>query len=626
MRTLLFLLLVIAGIGIDARGEEILEADLCVVEATPGGIACAIRAAREGLDVVLVNRTAHPGGILSSGLGVWDTIWEGKRSPIYDELRQAIFDHYRETYGEDSPQYRHALPGASGHTNGKFEPRVVERLITEMIQREQPKLRLITGFVPESAEREGRLLKTVAFREFEGDRSLIVKASTFADATYEGDLLPLAGVAYRVGRESRDEFDEPHAGKVFLRATKQRPESISAAEFEAHEQLAVRKFSGFQEIVQPESTGEGDENVQAFNYRTILTDDPDNRIPATKPDDYDPEFLQTLEYGSIVRPLPNRKIGWNRPQLVGPHQAYVEGGWDTRQQAMDAHWNATLGLLWFLQHDPSVPEEKREHWLRYGLAKDEFPDHGHRPYEIYVREARRLVGRHVLTQHDLMPAPGTLRPPTYPDAIAMTDWYMDSHAVTGRGNGVHGSLDEGKMMLHAETWPGQIPWRCLLPKELDNLIVPVCFSATHVAWGAIRLEPTWMQTGESAGLAAALARQEEIPIAKLDPKKLVRQLAEDRSFIAFFNDLPLEAPSAPAALFLGGHGFFPTCDLRLDEPVSEAVKKAWEQEVTRIQQGESIDPAALAKSVFAEEKQSPLADQTRGEVLTELWSKLFHEE
>lgn len=626
MRTLLFLLLVLAGIGIDARGEEILEADLCVVEATPGGVACAIRAAREGLDVVLVNRTAHPGGILSSGLGVWDTIWEGKRSPIYDELRHAIFDHYRETYGEDSPQYRHALPGASGHTNGKFEPRVVERLITEMIQREQPKLRLITGFVPGSAEREGRLLKTVTFREFEGDRALIVKASTFADATYEGDLLPLVGVAYRVGRESRDEFDEPHAGKVFLRATKQRPESISDAEFEAHEGLAVRKFSGFQEIVQPESTGEGDENVQAFNYRTILTDDPDNRIPATKPDDYDPEFLQTLEYGSIVRPLPNRKIGWNRPQLVGPHQAYVEGDWDSRLQVMDAHWKATLGLLWFLQHDPSVPEEKREHWLRYGLAKDEFPDHGHRPYEIYVREARRLVGRHVLTQHDLMPAPGTLRPPTYPDAIAMTDWYMDSHAVTGRGNGVHGSLDEGKMMLHAETWPGQISWRCLLPKELDNLVFPVCFSATHVAWGAIRLEPTWMQTGESAGLAAALAHQEDIPIAKLDPKKLVRQLAEDRSFLTFFNDLPLEGPSAPAALFLGGHGFFPTCDLRLNEPISAAVKKAWEQEVTRLQQGESIDPAALAKSVFAEEKQSPLADQTRGEVLGELWSKIFPEE
>ncbi len=540
-------------------------------------------------------------------------------------LRQALFDHYRETYGEDSPQYRHALPGASGHTNGKFEPRVVEQLIAEMIEREQPKLRLVTGFVPESVEREGRLLASVTFREFEGDRRLVVKASTFADATYEGDLLPLAGVTYRVGRESREEFDEPHAGKVFLRPTKQRPESIDDEQFEAHERLAFRKFPGFQEIVLPESTGEGDDKVQAFNYRTILTDDPDNRIPATRPDDYDPEFLKTLEHGSIVRPLPNRKIGWNRPQLVGPHQVYVEGDWEMRRRVMDAHWNATLGLLWFLQHDPSVPAEKREHWLRYGLARDEFPDHGHRPYEIYVREARRLVGRHVLTQHDLMPASGTLRPPTYPDAIAMTDWYMDSHAVSGRGNGVHGSLDEGKMMLHAETWPGQIPWRCLLPRELDNLVVPVCLSTTHVAWGAIRLEPTWMQTGESAGLAAALANREGIPIAKLDPKPLVRRLAEDRSYLTFFNDLPQVHPAAPAALFFGGYGFFPTCDLRLDEPVSMAVKNAWEQEVARLQEGESTDPAAVTATIHAAENQPPFADQTRGELLSQQWSQLFPE-
>ncbi|MCB1229307.1 MAG: FAD-dependent oxidoreductase, partial [Verrucomicrobiae bacterium] len=209
----------------DAGESKTVSADLCVIEATPGGVACAIRAAREGLDVILVNRTAHPGGILSSGLGVWDTVWEGKRSPIYDELRQAIFDHYRKTFGEDSPQYRHSLPGKSGHTNGKFEPRVAERLITAMIERE-PKLRLITGYVPESVRIEERLIRSVTCREFEGDDRLTIQAVTFADATYEGDLLPLAGVEYRVGRESRDEFDEPHAGKIFLRSSKERSASI----------------------------------------------------------------------------------------------------------------------------------------------------------------------------------------------------------------------------------------------------------------------------------------------------------------------------------------------------------------------------------------------------------------
>lgn len=550
------------------RAEEPIVADLCVIEATPGGVACAVRAAREGLNVVLVNRTDHPGGILSSGLGVWDTVWEGKRSPIYDELRQAIFDHYRETYGEESAQLRHSLPGKSGHTNGKFEPKVVEALIRKMIEAE-PQITFLTGYIPKSVERKNRQIESVTLKEFQGEQHVVIQAAMFADCTYQGDLLPLADVAYRVGRESRDEFGEPHAGVVYMKPTKERPAEITDELWEAHENLNLRSFSGFQEIVMPESTGAADGNVQAYNYRTILTSDPDNRIQNEKPDDYDPEFLKTLGYGSIVSPIPNNKIGWNRPQLIGIHQAWAEGDWEVRQEILDAHWNATMGLLWFLQHDESVPVEKREYWLRHGLAKDEFPDNGHRPYEIYVREARRLEGRYMLTQHDLMPADGKIRPPAYEDAIAMTDWYADSHAVTGRGNGVRGSLDEGKMMLHAETWPGQIPWRCLLPKEVDNLVVPVCFSATHVAWGAIRLEPTWMQTGEAAGFAAAMAKARGVAPAELDADELVRKLASEQFMLGFFNDVEVgtDDPQIIAAQYFSTKGFFEDFDARLYDPV-----------------------------------------------------------
>ncbi len=500
--------------------------DLAVIEATPGGVACAVRAAREGRKVVLINRTQHLGGILSSGLGVWDTLWEGKRSPIYDELRQSIFHHYRETYGEKSTQHRYALPGRSGHTNGKFEPRVVEKMITDLVTREK-NITLIKGHVPIAARRDGRRLTEIAIREFGGTKTMSIAAKVFADCSYEGDLLPLAKTGYRVGREARSEFNESHAGKIYLRSTRKRSAGITDAQWRAHQKLELRKFGGYQEILLPESTGGGDRNVQAFNYRTILTSKPTNRIAITKPGDYDPEFLKTLEYGSIVQPIPNQKIGWNRPQLVGLHQDYVEGDWKTRQAVMDAHWKAAMGLLWFLQHDPSVPEKKRQFWMRHGLPKDEFVDNGHRPYEIYVREARRLEGRYMLTQHDIMPVAGTIRPPAHADAIAMTDWYMDSHAVT-KGK-VRGSLDEGKMMLHAETWPGQIPYRCLLPKDLDNVLVPVCLAATHVAWGAIRLEPTWMQTGEAAGYAAALSDQP----GKLDGKDL-RQRLEAAGFLINF--------------------------------------------------------------------------------------------
>ena len=506
------------------------EYDLVVIEATPGGVACAVRAACEGLNVALVNRTEHLGGILSSGLGVWDTLWEGKRSPVYDELRQSIFDYYGATYGENSQQYRDTLPGKSGHTNGKIEPHVVENLITNLVARE-PNITLLKGYIPVAAERDGRRLAEVTIRNPKGPETVRIRAKVFADCSYEGDLLPLVKTDYRFSRESRDEFDDPHAGKIYMRKSDRRSGLITEEQWKAHQDLPLRKFRGFQEILQPESAGEGDHNVQAFNYRTILTSDPANRMPIEKPQGYDAEAVKNLEFMK-GHPISNAKIRLNRPQLVGLHQAYVEGDWETRQKVMDAHWNATIAKLYFLQNDPSVSEGARAYWKKYGLPKDEFSDNGHRPYENYVREGRCLDGRYVLTQHDVMPVSGTTLPPKHRDAIAMTDWYMDSHAVTA--GGVPDSLDEGKMMLHAEAWPGQIPYRCLLPRDLDNLLVPVCLSSSHVAWGAIRLEPTWMQTGEAAGYAAALAIHRRLDPATIDSAKLVAVLQANGFLIDFY--------------------------------------------------------------------------------------------
>src|SRR5262249_27536336 len=190
-----------------------------------------------------------------------------------------------------------------------------------------------------------------------------------------------------------------------------------AASGEQHARLKLRPFPGFQEIL-PASTGAADGNVQAFNYRTILSTDPANRLPVEKPADYDPEKLIKLEWSSLVAPIPNSKIGWNRPQLVGPHVEYVEADWPTRQRVMDLHWHAMLGLLYFMQNDPSVPGARREEWRNYGIARDEFPDNGHRPYEFYVREARRLRGRYVYTEHDASLAPGQHRAPVHSDGIA----------------------------------------------------------------------------------------------------------------------------------------------------------------------------------------------------------------
>ena len=617
MKPFIALLLAIACLAIlpvRSAEPETQPYDLVVIEATPAGIATAVRAAREGLSVLLVNRTQHLGGIVSNGLGVWDTLFEGRRSPIYDEVRHNIIEHYRSTYGEGSPQHKASLPGKSGPSNGRFEPSIAEKFLTALVEKEK-NITLLKGYVPSALARDGRLLHSITLQEFQGEKTRVIQAAAFADCTYEGDLLPLAKVAYRVGREARGEFNEPHAGKIYMRPVKTAPTPEAAKMAELHDRLNLRKFPGFQEILQPESTGEGDLNLQAFNYRTLLTSDPANRLPVEKPADYDPAYLGTLEFGSIVSPLPNKKIGWNRPQLVGPHQAYVEGDWETRLKVMGQHWQATMGLLYYLQNDPAVPEERRRFFSAYGLAKDEFQDNGHRPHEFYVREARRLTGRHIMTQHDFSLAPGIMRTPVQPDSIAFADWYMDAHACTwGK---VRDSLDEGKMMLHADTFPAQIPYRSLFSPDLDNLIVPVCLSSTHVAWGAIRLEPTWMQVGESAGYACALAIKTKTAPAALDTGLLIRTLAAAHSMITFFNDLDISKDdlAITAAQVFSTKGFFHDYDARLDQPLKTGTAQVW----LRALADASRDADKTAQSVAqAEARDSPAISR-------ESWTRLLKE-
>jgi hypothetical protein len=319
-------------------------------------------------------------------------------------------------------------------------------------------------------------------------------------------------------------------------------------------------------------------------------------MPVEKPADYDPEKLKLLEHGSIVSPIPNNKRGWNRPQLVGRQTDYVEADWAGRRKVMDAHWQATMALLYFLQNDPSVPDERRNSWRKFGLANDEFADHGHRPYEFYVREARRIVGRTVFTEHDATLAPGLPRAPVHADSIGVTEWYLDAHACTPRR--IQGALEEGKMMLDVETFPGQVPYRALLPQGVDNLLVPVCLSATHVAWGTIRLEPTWMNIAESAGFAAVMAVRSGKAPAEISPDALQRKLVEARVMVSFFNDVDVTSaePWVPAAQYFGTKGFFHDYDARLGEPLKAGVGKVWAEGFAKLQQGR-LDANALARSV-----------------------------
>jgi hypothetical protein len=613
--------------------------DLVVVGGTPGGIACAVRAAREGLDVLLVNRHDHLGGILSSGIGVWDSQFEGRRSPIYDEVRAGIIEYYRTTYGADSQQYRDALPGPSGYSNGRFEPRVAEKVLNDLVARER-RLTVLRGFIPESVEKNGAQISAVTLRETKGGKSLRIAAGVFADATYEGDLAALARVPYRVGREARAEFGEPHAGIIFMQPVSEAPSPEAARLAVLHDQLKLRKFANWQ-VLLPQSTGAADGAVQACNYRTMLTTDPANRVPITKPAHYDAYFLKTLEVYSGIE-IPNAKYGWNRPQLIGRQTAYVEGDWATRQRIEDEHWGTMMGLLYFLQNDLTVPQVVRQAWQQFGLAKDEFADNGHRPYDFYVREARRITGRAVMTEHDANLAPGLLRAPVHADSIAFTEWYLDCHPCTAAR--VPGGLDEGKAMLHQETFPAQISYACLLAQGVDNLLVPVCLSATHVAWGTVRLEPVWMQTGESAGLAAALALKSKTTPAQLEADQLVRALCERHSMVSFFNDVDVsvQEPWCVAVEYFGTKGFFHDYNARMSEPLKQATARVWADGLRKLREGR-LDPMAQAAAVteaetgdskgitggeFAALLSAPLGGTnaetvlTRGEAMTALFQSL----
>jgi hypothetical protein len=241
---------------------------------------------------------------------------------------------------------------------------------------------------------------------------------------------------------------------------------------------------------------------------------------------------------------------------------------------------------------------------------------------MYIRETRRLVGRYVFTEHDAVLSQDSSHAPVHADSVAMTEWYLDTHGCTI--DRVPDSLDEGKMMLHQETFPGQIPYRCLLPKDVDNLLVPVCLSATHVAWGTVRLEPVWMQTGESAGFAAAMAVKDGVEPAKIDTDRLVRRLAEQRSMISFFNDVDVSSdePWVAAAEYFGTKGFFADYDVRPTEPLKTTTAKVWADGFDQLIAGK-LDPAAFMRAVAAAEHgDSSSVSESRAAALVRMFKQL----
>lgn len=588
--------------------------DLVVIGGTPGGITCAVRAAREGLMVLLVNHTRHLGGFSTSGAGGWEAPYDGKRSPLYAEILSAAADHYRKTYGEGSPQHILSMPSTTSRAHidrPKIEPRIAELLFNQMVEREKT-LTVLLGHIVTQVKREGALLKSVTLKPMHGESSITVKGSVFADGMYEGDLIAAAGVKSQIGRESRRQYGEPHAGVIYTQERHKEAGQRGFPKAADEGTLNIRYNShATGPIVEGPDSGEADCSVMAYNYRLVLTREPGNRIPVTKPANYDVAIAKAAGGGGFVPNLPNKKVAWNGGRLIGPQNEYPAAAWPAREAISKRYLDGMLMRLWWLQNDPEAPEKDRRQFEGYGLAADEFPDNDHLPYEIYVREARRLVGRYVFKEQDNIVAEGIARTPVHADSIAITDWPVDSVACLPRNT--PGGNTDGILFLGEETRPAQVPYRSLLPQEVDNLLVPVPLSASHVGWGAIRLEPVWMQAGESAGFAAALAVKGKTTPAALDADKLLRKLAASHVMISFFNDVDVasEDPQVAAAQYFGAKGFFASYDARLAEPLTESERAAWQVGFAKLKKG-SLDPMKLARAVHAARSDAtPKIQETR---------------
>lgn len=586
--------------AVDVAGRSF---DVVVVGGTPGGIAAAVRAAREGSSVLLVQHNQHIGGMLTNGLMQWDAIYGGPRAPLFNEVAQGIENYYRDTYGPHSKQFASARYSQQHYPVSRFESSVAEHVLNQLVSREQ-RLTLLLSHYPHHIVRHGTTLESLTLRDLGTQADISVNGKIYIDATYEGDLAALAKTPYRVGREGRSEFGEPHAGKLFTNILRESgPQDVKLGLLNLH------LYGHRQGTVDPSSSGAADLAVQAYNYRFCLTNEDGNRRLPEKPPGYRrEEYVNYYRLGMSAGAI-NGKSTFNAALLPGENHAYPEANWPTRQIILQRHKNFALGLMWFLQNDESVPAASRARYRQIGLPLDEFPDNQNIPYEMYVREGRRIVGSYVFTEHDNRLAAGLARTPIHSDSIAFTDWPMDSHDCSWDR---HEGFDfDGKLILTEESRPAHIPYRCLLPQGVDNLLVPVCLSATHVAWGAVRLEPVWMQTGEAAGWAAVLAKRHHTTPAALDPDLLVRTLCQQRHFISFFNELAQFAdhPAMPAAQYVATLGLYQDYNARLADPLTADERSTWKKGIAK--RWPQLSPGG-----------ANAATATRGEWLLDFWKRL----
>ena len=521
------------------------EADIIIYGGTSAAMTAAVQAKRMGKSVIVVSPDEHLGGLSSGGLGFTDTGNKGVIGGLSREFYHRIYNHYekpnnwnwqlREEYGNRG-QGTPAIDG-DARTMWIFEPHAAEQVFEEFVKENN-----ITVYRNEWLDRtpKGIQKKNGAIQSFKTLSGITYKGKMFIDATYEGDLMASAGIKYHIGREPNSMYNEKWNG-------------VQAGIFHQghHFESKVSPYkmagdakSGLLPEISPEpitvKNGTGDNKIQAYCFRMCLSNHPDNRIPFPKPEGYDSNryelYARVFETGwrntfQKFDPIPNRKTDTNNhgpfsTDYLGKNYDYPEASYARRREIIKEHELYQKGLMYFLQNDSRVPHDVQAKMKEWGLAKDEFKDNGNWPHQLYIREARRMIGEFVMTEAD------ALGKTTVPKPIGMGSYNIDSHNtqryVTAEGY----VQNEGDISVKPDK-PYSIAYGSILPKENEctNLLVPVCISSSHIAYGSIRMEPVFMILGQSAATAAVLAMEHKVSPQKLSYDILKTALLNDKQVL-----------------------------------------------------------------------------------------------
>jgi hypothetical protein len=510
--------------------------DVVVIGGTPAGIAAAIAAGRAGKTVIVIEQSPVLGGVLSSGVIRLDDRYVESNSGVMEEFRQRVRTYHRTELADDPLVKAHIKQNPSRPWNvaeGRaWEPHTAARIYAEMVA-ELNTISTRFNEVAVDVKSKGDRITGVVTRE-RNNQGKLGKKHTYSgkviiDATYEADLAAFAKVPFRIGREARSN-EEPHAGRIYTNYFRSVPGKLNAT-------------------ILPDSTGKADQRSQAFTYRLTGKDygraDHPYRLKQPPPN-YDPAKYRWNRNKKPI--IPNRKfdllgISWGG-DLTGHGTRWVLADWEEREDIEKIYRNYDLGWLYYIQTEGGSPN--------IGLPDDEFTDNNNLPYRLYVRQGRRIEGRYTLTESDVHKdlRGNGLRGPLNPDSVAIGVYGIDAHNVQGptvRKEPPYGEgAAEGTLHLLDVTGPYQIPYDVMVPKHHKAILFPVGISSTHIAMCTVRMEPVWSALGQAAGIAAALAIDNDLELGDVPVSRIQDELVKQGCVLFFYTDLPGDAPGFEA--------------------------------------------------------------------------------